>query len=154
MHHGRRGGDEQRALLFRNGDAAVIPDALLEDRVLEPIDKIVALVLLRRASPGTEPAYLPTQTELADRVNVASRDTVSRALSNLRCQRWLTVCQRSLRAGNRCWPTAYVIHTAPLGIRDTLHLDPGYADYVQRLAQHRHARVRRVAQRALQQLPD
>ncbi len=153
LHDGRRGVDEQRALLFRERHAAAFPDALIEDRVLAPIDKIVALVLLRRASPDTELAYLPTRRELAVRVNVAGCQTVARALSILRCQRWLTVCQCSWRADNRFWPAAYAIHMVPLGISNTLYLDPGYPDFVQQLARNRDARVRRVARKTLQQLP-
>ncbi|MEX2259435.1 MAG: hypothetical protein WD672_12085 [Woeseia sp.] len=153
MHNGSCGIDERRTLLLRERLVDVVPDQLIEDRVLEPIDKIVALVLLRRAAIDTVPIYLPTLTELAACVNVAGVETVARALRILRCRRWLTVCQRSLRGGNRHWPAAYAIHTAPLRVRDTLYLDPGYADYLKVLARHRHARVRRVARQTLQQLP-
>lgn len=151
----RRGrGDEGRVLLLKAVDAADAPAKLIENPRLEPIDKIVALVLLSRASPGTEPAYLPTQAELAKCVNVSDADTVARALGILRCRRWLTACQRSLQARDRRWPAAYAIHTAPLGIADTLYLDPEYPDDLEMLARRRHARLRRVAQQTLAQLPE
>ena len=90
-------GTEPRALLLLEPNCTGLPSALIEDSVLEPVDKLIWLVLMVRARRGEGVTLMPAYRELARSANVASRQTASRSLSILRCRRWLTVCHTSWR---------------------------------------------------------
>ncbi len=150
----RRRGTHLGAKLLLEPGCPELPSAVLEDTVLQPVDKIVLLIVMTiaRQSPGD--AFLPTQAELARMANVASPDTVWRALSILRCSRWLTACQKKWCQGGRFEPSAYVANAKPLPIADTLFLDPHYVEFLNKSAGHAHGRVRKVACEVLAQLSE
>ena len=82
-------GTHHCALLFLEPGCTETPSATLEDTVLQPVDKIVLLLIMMIARRSEGDAFLPTQAELARMANVSSPDTIWRALLILRCSRWL-----------------------------------------------------------------
>lgn len=142
------------ALVLLQTNSTELPAALIEDADLGPVDKLILLVLMSRASRGDGVAVMPTHAELARSANVAARQTVSSSLAILRCRRWMTVCRTSWRKGGRRIGSAYALHVAPLPIVDTIYLDPRYRAFLEGLAGQRHTRIRKVANDALGQLPE
>lgn len=140
------------ALLVLQPNSSELPLALIEDSELEPLDKLILLVLISRACRGDGIALLPTHAELAQSANVAARQSVSCSLSILRCRRWMTVCQTSWRKGGQRIGSAYALHVTPLPITDTIYLDPRYRAFLQELIDQRHGRIRKVANEVLGQL--
>jgi len=153
-HKRRYQGTWLRALVLLQPNSTEPPSALIEDTDLEPVDKLIWLVLMSRACNGDGVAVLPTHLELARCANVAARQTVASSLSILRCRRWMTVCRTSWRKGGQQKGSAYALHVTPLPIADTIHLDPHYRSFVEESAGNRHARIRRAAKDVLGQLPE
>lgn len=149
--------DERRAglwnahwtLLVRDFEGTPIPDALIVDAVLEPIDKIVWQVMDVHARGAVDATTLPRYRELARQVNVTTRGTVSRAMAMLRCTRWLTVCERFWGHRTRRRGNVYVLHAVPFPLADTMFLDPGYLEFLDRATRYDRKRVRLVAQQVL-----
>jgi len=148
----RYNGTTHRVLLLPESDCTETPSALLEDAVLKPVDKIIWLLLMMIVRQSSGDAYLPTLADMGRMANVTAPDTVWRALSILRCTRWLTACQRMLYKGGQFKPSAYVISARPLPISDALFLDTEYRVFLEKTVDHSHARVRKVAREALSQL--
>ena len=142
------------ALLMLQPNTMELPLALIEDADLEPVDKLIWLVLMSRACNGNGVAELPTHAEIARSANVAARQTVSNSMSILRCRRWMTVCRTSWRKGGRRQGSAYALHATPLPIADTIHLDPHYRAFVHELSAQGLARLRKAAQDVLEQLSE
>ncbi len=138
-------GTHHSALLLLEPNCAELPSALLEGTVLEPVDKIVLLIVMKIVRRSTGDAFLPTQTQLAKMANVASPDTIWRAILILRCSRWLTACQKMWYKGGAFEPSAYVANARPLPVADTIFLDPHYVAFLEKCTVHAHARVRKVA---------
>ncbi len=150
----RYNGTTHSVLLLPESDCTETPSALLEDTVLKPVDKIVWLLLMMIVRQSTGDAYLPTLVELGKMANATAPDTVWRALSILRCTRWLTACQKMYYKGGRFKPSAYVVSARPLPISDALFLDTEYRVFLEKSVGHSHARVRKVACEALSQLSE
>ena len=138
-------GTQSSALLLLEPNFTELPSALIEDTVLEPVDKVIWLVMMISACRGDGKTALPTQVELARIANVAARQTVSRCVSILRCRRWLTVCHTSWYKGGRQKGNAYALHAKPLPLADTIYLDPHYLAFLEELTRQRHGRVQKVA---------
>ena len=145
-------GTEPRALLLLQPNCSGLPSALIEDSILEPVDKLIWLALMVLACRGDGVTLLPAHRELAKSVNVASRQTASRSLSILRCRRWLTVCHTSWRKGGKRKGSAYALHAMPLPIADTIYLDPRYFVALEELAGQHQGRVRKIAHDVLTQI--
>jgi len=150
----RYAGTHYSVLLLLEPNCTELPAALLEDTVLQPIDKLVLLIVMKIARQSSSNSFLPTQVQLARMANVASPDTIWRALLILRCSRWLSACQKILCKGDSFEPIAYVVNAKPLPIADTMFLDPHYVEFLEKCTGHAHARVRKVADDALSQLPE
>lgn len=144
---GRCGGSTPAAdaLLFLGNWHHAFPALVVEDPVLEPVDKLVWMVVYRSAHGTGSKAVFPSYADIARRANVSSSSTVSRAIVILRATRWLSLCARSRDANGRFAGNVYALHDEPLPLADALHLDPGYMAFLQDSANHHHARVRRVA---------
>lgn len=140
------------AMLFLGNRHDAFPSLLVQDPILEPVDKVVWMVVcqLGQASGAAFPRY----EEIARRANIASTSTVSRAIAILRATRWLSLCARVRDGGGRFRGNVYALHSEPLPLPDTLHLDTGYMDFVQAARQHHHARVRKVAAAVLASLDE
>ena len=147
-------GTHHCALLLLEPGCTEMSPALLKDTVLQPVDKNILLLIMMIARESTGDTFLPTQAELARMANVASPDTIWRALLILRCSRWLTSCQKMWSKGGLIEPSAYVANAKPLPVADTLFLDPEYVVFLKKSAGHTHARVRKVASEFLSQLPE
>ncbi len=139
------------ALLIRNFDEDVTPAQLVIDPVLEPVDKVVWLIMHHHARRAV--TTLPRYPELARQANVTTSGTVSRAMAMLRCTRWLTICERSWGHRKRRRGNVYVLHSAPLAFADTMFLDPGYLEFLDRATRHHRKRIRPVAKRVLGDIP-
>lgn len=147
-------GTESCALLLSASNCSELPAALIEDTVLEPVDKVIWLVLMVRAIDDGGITFLPAHRELAKCANVVARQTASRSLSILRCGRWLTVCHTSWRKDGQQRGSAYAIHATPLPIVDTVYLDPRYVEFLKELTEQHQGRVQKVASAAFEQISD
>ena len=153
-HKRRYQGTWLSALVLLQPNSTELPSALIEDADLEPVDKLIWLVLMSRACNGDGVAVLPTHLELARCANVAARQTVASSLSILRCRRWMTVCRISWRRGGQQKGSAFALHVTPLPIADTIHLDPLYRAFLDESTGHSHVRVQKAAKDVLGQLSD
>jgi len=125
----RYNGTTHSVLLLPKSDCTETPSALLEDTVLKPVDKMIWLLLMMIVRQSSGDAYLPTLAELGRMANATAPDTVWRALSILRCTRWLTACQKMYYKGGLFKPSAYVLSARPLPINIGSRL-PGKRDPV------------------------
>lgn len=132
------------ALLFLGNRHHAFPAVLVQDPILEPVDKLVWMVIYQSAASGTASPRFPAYADIARLANIASTSTVARALAILRLTRWLAV-RAGRRDGGRYTGNVYSLHDEPLPLADALHLDPGYMGFVTSTQAHHHARVRRVA---------
>ena len=139
----RRAG--AKAVLFVDRGPLVFPARVLRDTVLEPVDKVVWMVLRRSGAKGRFPSYM----QIARIANVSSKSTVSRALAILRAERWLSLCVEGEPRSRGGHGAVYALHAEPLPVADAVYLDAGYVAFLRLTQAHSHARARRVAQRAL-----
>ena len=137
------------AMLFMGNWHHSFPALLVQDPVLEPVDKVVWMVICQQGrAAGTGTAF-PSYNEIARQANIASTSTVSRAIAVLRATRWLSLCARVRDGGGRFKGNVYALHDEPLPLADTLHLDPEYMAFIKAGCQHHHARVRKVTRAIL-----
>lgn len=147
LARGRRsGGNAADALLFLGNRHHAFPVVVVHDPILEPVDKLVWMVICQAAQATGTKAVFPSYTDIARLANVSSTSTVSRAIAILRATRWLSLCARNREASGRFGGNVYALHDEPLPLADALHLDPGYMAFLDEAAGHHHARVRRVVQ--------
>ena len=147
-----------RRILIAEPRPPAWPERVLRDPILEPVDKVVWIVLRQSAVRKQFPGY----ARIASAANVSSKSTVSRAIAILRATRWLARCgSRAPQGGNRgATPDArrsagvvvYIVHETPLPVPDTQFLDSGYLAFLERAQAHPHARVRKVVQDILASL--
>ena len=142
------------ALLFLGNWHEAFPVLVVQDPVLEPVDKVVWMVIGASArAAGTHTAF-PSYAEIARRANVASTSTVSRSVAILRATRWLSLCARVRDVGGRFRGNVYALHDEPLPLADALYLDPGYMQALRAARTHHHARVRRVVDAVLESIDE
>ena len=147
LARGRRsGGNAADALLFLGNRHHAFPLVVVHDPILEPVDKLVWMVICQAAQATGTKAVFPSYTDIARLANVSSTSTVSRAIAILRATRWLSLCARNRETNGRFGGNVYALHDEPLPLADALHLDPGYMAFLEEAAGHHHARVRRVVQ--------
>ena len=130
------------------------PASLVQDPVLEPVDKVVWLVIWQHGQIAGNNSAFPSYNTIARQANIASSATVSRAIALLRATRWLSVCARVSDDGGRFRGKVYALHDQPLPLADAMHLDPDYLSFVEAARQHHHARVRKVADVVLASIDD
>ncbi len=133
------------AMLFVGNRHEAIPDVVIQDPTLEPVDKLVWMVVKRHAR-GAGSSNFPSYAEICQKANIASKTTVVRCVAILRIARWLTLCARLREPCGRFRRNIYALHDDPLPLTDTLHLDPQYLQFLEASLTHPHARVRAVAQ--------
>jgi len=146
LARGRRSGSAANpdALLFLGNWHHAFPVVVVQDPILEPVDKLVWMVICQSGQGAGSKAVFPSYADIARLANVSSTSTVSRAIAILRATRWLSLCARSREANGRFGGNVYALHDEPLPLADALHLDPGYMAFLEDAANHHHARVRRV----------
>ena len=121
-------------LLFLGNWHDALPRLLIQDPILQPVDKVVWQVIKLQATAQGATGF-PTYDQIARWANVASDATVARAISILRSTRWLTLCvQKARTRKGRFRGNVYALHDEPLALGDTLHLDPEYMQFLCRLA--------------------
>tara|TARA_R110001592_G_scaffold355031_1_gene655226 strand:- start:6152 stop:7405 length:1254 start_codon:yes stop_codon:yes gene_type:complete len=146
--------DSPDTMLFMGNWHQAIPALVIEDPVLEPIDKLVWMVIMLQARETGSRTAFPSYELLASKTNVASTSTVSRAIAILRIARWLTLCAKVRGKSGQFRGNVYVLHDEPLPLGDALYLDSQYMQFVETALTHHHARVRAVAQGMLDSLDE
>lgn len=141
-------------LLFMGNSHQAIPTLVVQDPILEPVDKVVWMVILMQARITGGPAAFPSYDTIAKNTNVGSTSTISRAIAILRVTRWLTLCARVRDDHGQFRGNVYALHDEPLPLIDALYLDADYMAFVQQSVAHHHARVCRVAQGVLDSLDE
>lgn len=140
------------AMLFMGNWHQAVPAMVIQDPVLEPVDKLVWMVIMLHARETGGRTAFPDYDTIAAKTNVSSTSTVSRAIAILRLTRWLTLCARVRQKSGRFTGNVYSLHDEPLPLVDALYLDEAYMAFVTQSQEHHHARVRRVAQAVLESL--
>ena len=137
------------SMLFLGNRHTSFPKLVVQDPVLEPVDKLVWMSIRLQASETGGSTAFPSYTSIARTANVSSKTTISRAVAILRITRWLTLCARLRGSSGRFQGNVYALHDEPLPLVDALHLDSGYMQFLRESREHQHARVRAVARGAL-----
>lgn len=132
------------AVLFLGNRHQAFPALLVQDPVLEPVDKVVWMVICQQGRAAETGTAFPSYQQIARLANISSTSTVSRAIAILRATRWLSLCARVRDSGGRFRGNVYALHDEPLPLADTMHLDPDYMTFIVEGRQHHHARVRKV----------
>lgn len=135
----------QDNLLFLGHWHQAYPTAVVCDPVLEPVDKVVWMVIMLQAHETGGRAAFPRYEVIAELANIASTSTIARAIAILRLTRWLSLCARVRASTGQFQGNVYALHDNPLPLADALYLDEGYMAFVRQSERHSHARVRRVA---------
>jgi hypothetical protein len=133
------------AMLFMGNWQQAVPAMVIQDPVLEPVDKLVWMVIMLHARETGGRTAFPDYDTIATKTNVSSTSTISRAIAILRLTRWLTLCARARQKSGRFTGNVYILHDEPLPLADALYLDEQYMGFVTQSQEHHHARVRRVA---------
>lgn len=141
-------------MVFLGNRHESFPTAVIKDRVLEPVDKVVWMVIMLAVRETGGDTAFPGYEAIGQQANVSSRSTIARAIAILRATRWLTLCARVRRASGRFHGNVYALHDEPLPLADALHLDADYMTFLGSAIDHGHARVRAVAQGVLDSLDE
>lgn len=150
----KTGGQPSDTLLFMGNWHQAIPALVVRDPVLEPVDKLVWMVIQLQARETGGKAAFPCYETIAETANIRSTSTVSRAIAILRITRWLSLCARVRDGQGQFRGNVYALHDEPLPLSDALYLDSDYMPFVSRSTSHHHARVCRVAQGVLESLDE
>ncbi len=141
-------------MVFLGNRHQAFPTALVKDPVLEPVDKLVWMVIMLAAGETGGNTAFPGHDAIGRLANVSSRSTIARAIAILRATRWLTLCAQVRGAGGRFHGHVYALHDEPLPLADALHLDAHYMAFLGQATGHGHARVRAVAQGVLDSIDE
>jgi len=141
-------------MLFLGNRHQSFPTAVVKDPVLEPVDKLVWMVIMISARETCGTAAFPGYEAIGKMANVSSRSTIARTIAILRVSRWLTLCARLRKASGRFRGNVYAIHDEPLPLVDAIHLDSDYMSFLKNSLGHGHARVRTVAQAVLDSIDE
>ena len=141
-------------MVFLGNRHHAFPTAMVKDPVLEPVDKLVWMVIMLAAGETGGNTAFPGHDAIGRLANVSSRSTIARAIAILRATRWLTLCAQVRGAGGRFHGHVYALHDEPLPLADALHLDAHYMAFLGQATGHSHARVRAVARGVLDSLAE
>ena len=141
-------------MLFLGNRHHAFPTAVIKDPVLEPVDKLVWMVIMLGVQETGGNTAFPGYDAIGSMANIASRSTIARAIAILRATRWLTLCRRVRTPSGRFCGNVYALHDEPLPLADACHLDADYRVFLQKAAEHTHRRVRAVAQGVLQSIDE
>ena len=142
-------GGATDTVLFLGNRHQSFPTAVIRDPVLEPVDKLVWMVIMLAVRETGANTAFPSYEAISRMANVSSRSTIARAIAILRASRWLTLCGRMRKASGRFRGNVYALHDEPLPLADVIHLDGDYMAFLNKAVNHGHARVRTVAQGVL-----
>lgn len=137
------------SMLFLGNRHVSFPTLVVQDPVLEPVDKLVWMAIMLKAKETGRVAAFPSYSALMQTANVSAKATIARAIAILRITRWLTLCGRMRERDGRFKGNVYVLHDEPLPLVDVMHLDVEHLKFLRESVDHYHARVRTVARAAL-----
>jgi len=140
-----RATQPSQGVVYTGNRHGAIPVALITDPVLEPIDKLIWMVISTRVETDGVFGTIPSYKEIARLANIGSSSTVARALAILRATRWLTLCRQVRDQNGRFRGNVYAMHDEPAALAECLELDPDYFSFLEEAGRHGHARVRGVA---------
>jgi len=140
-----RSDSRSESRLFTDNRHALFPGMVIQDPVLEPIDKLVWMAIRLQAYEAGGVTMFPDYKTIGKAVNVSSPATISRALTILRLTRWLTLCSKYCVASRHSHTNVFVLHDEPLPFIDVSHLDSSYKLFLRESSEHYHARVKAVA---------
>ncbi|EAN5736104.1 helix-turn-helix domain-containing protein [Salmonella enterica] len=151
-------GQERNGLLFTGNIHDAYPRALILDMRLSPLDRM-CWIMIRQYALQNDGAIFPSYDELQKLLSspgsgLASRDTVSRALTMLRLTGWLSLCKRVRDTGGRVRGNIYAQHDEPLSAKDAEVFDPGWLDMLGKACGHKYREVRETAWRVLEGILD
>ena len=132
-------------MLFLGNRHQSYPTLVITDPVLEPVDKLVWMVIMLQVQAPATRTVFPGYATVGRMANVGSRSTIARAIAILRITRWLTLCARVRADSGRFCSNLYALHDEPLPLADAFHLDTDYLAFLDNATVHGHARVRAVA---------
>ncbi|EDN2146138.1 helix-turn-helix domain-containing protein [Salmonella enterica] len=158
MRNDAQSGQERSGLLFMGNVHDAYPRALLLDTRLSPLDK-VAWMMIRQYALQNDGAIFPSYDELQQLLaspgaGLASRGTVSRALTMLRLTGWLSLCKKVRDGKGRVRGNIYAQHDEPLSARDAETFDPGWLDMVADACRHKSRAVNETAWQVLTSIQD
>ncbi|MBA3210851.1 helix-turn-helix domain-containing protein [Salmonella enterica] len=158
MRNDAQAGQERSGLLFMGNVHDAYPRALLLDTRLSPLDK-VAWMMIRQYALQNDGAIFPSYDELQQLLaspgaGLASRGTVSRALTMLRLTGWLSLCKKVRDGKGRVRGNIYAQHDEPLSARDAEIFDPGWLDMVADACRHKSRAVNETAWQLLTSIQD
>jgi hypothetical protein len=134
-------GDATDTMLFLGNRHQSFPTAVIKDPVLEPVDKLVWMVIMLAVRETGGNTAFPGYDAIAGMANVSSRSTTARAIAILRASRWLTLCGRMRKASgvtsmpctmSLCpWPMSsiWMVTTWRFSTRPWVMAMPGYAPW-------------------------
>ena len=141
-------------VLFLGARHQSFPALIVQDPILEPVDKIVWMVVWQRGAAGGSQAAFPSYAEIAACAHIRSDTTISRALAILRATRWLSLCASVRGPKGKFRGNVYALHDEPLSLAATLTLDPDHLRFLRSAQSHPHPRVAKVAGGALAALEE
>jgi len=141
-------------MLFLGNRHQSFPTVVVKDPVLEPVDKLVWMVIMLSVRETCGATAFPGYEAIGKMANVSSRSTIARAIAILRATRWLTLCARVRKSSGRFRGNVYALHDEPLPLIDALHLDSDYMSFLKNSLGHGHARVRTVGQAVLDSIDE
>lgn len=133
------------ALLFLGNRHASFPALVVQDPILEPVDKLVWMSIRLQADESSSNTAFPSYAYIAKTANVSSTTTIARGIAILRITRWLTLCARVRSASGRFQGNVFALHDEPLPLVDAIYLDDSYMQFLHASVGHHHARVKAVA---------
>jgi len=131
-------------MLFLGNRHTAFPVLVVQDPVLEPVDKLVWMTIMLQAQATGGYTAFPSYDYIRKTANIASKSTVARSIAVLRATRWLTLCARVRERSGRFRGNVFALHDEPLPLVDVLHLDTGYMQFLRNAQNNVHARVRLV----------
>ncbi len=141
-------------MVFLGNRHQSFPTSLVKDPVLEPVDKLVWMVIMLSVRETGGNTAFPGYDAIGRMANVSSRSTIARAIAILRATRWLTLCARRKRINGRFRGHVYALHDEPLPLADALYLDANYMAFLNHALDHGHRRVGAVAKGVLDSLDE
>ncbi|ODS23549.1 hypothetical protein AB835_08020 [Candidatus Endobugula sertula] len=138
--------EPEYAVLFTGNWQSSIPNQLILNPDLSPVEKITWQVWrLAIPHPG-KPGATPRSSELMRHAN-CSKPTLTSAKAMLRVTRWATRCRSVRNSHGRFLGDIYLLHDQPLSLAANLELDPEYLSYLDSLvmSEKKNKRLRAVA---------
>jgi len=129
-------GDKEKSadmgsLIYMGNHHDSVPRELVTDSILDSGEIHTWMLMKIHINNPHLPSSIPSQNDLIDLLK-CSRPVVSRHMQVLRAMRWITLCDEVRGDDGRIRGHVYAQHDSPLSIQDTLVLDTGYIDFLEK----------------------